>query len=196
MRGMGFLDTLPTPLTARSRRFLSIWHGWRGTRLLPERRDIDHADLDDLSGTGLLLNVRGHDDIMIEWVGAQITGYIGVDLTGCNYLDLTSRANRAWRAHLTMAQMAQPCSVAIYYMLRLGSGGVMPIEFITGPLREDGARDATLILCCASGLTDVDGRTAVDPDSYVEGDGMRFIDIGAGVPPMVPSQRQEARPVQ
>ncbi|WP_370154531.1 PAS domain-containing protein [Ferrovibrio sp.] len=194
---MGFLETLPAPLTARSKRFLAVWHGWRGSRLLPERGDIDRAALGDLAGTCLLLNVRGHDDINIDWVGDEITRQIGVDLAGCNYLDLTSRANRAWRAHLTLAQMAQPCSVAIYYWLRLGSGDTLPVEFVSGPLREDGASHASLILCCASGLTGSEAEpVAVDPDSYQEGDGMRFIDIGAGMPPMIPAQRQEARPVQ
>src|SRR3546814_3765410 len=69
-----------------------------------------------------------------------------------------------------MAQMAQPCSVAIYYFLRLGSGGMLPIEFVTGPLREDGASAANLILCCASGLLPTDEAPAVDPDSYEEGE--------------------------
>jgi len=198
MRRMGktFLDNLPAPLTARSRRFFGTWDDWRGNRLLPERRDIDHDQLGELSASCLLLNVRGHDDILVEWVGQGITEQIGVNLTGCNYLDLTSKANRAWRAHLTMAQMAQPCSVAIYYFLRLGSGGVLPVEFVTGPLRENGASAATLILCCASPLTPADQAPAVDPDSYEEGEGMVFIDIGAGTPPMNPAQRQDARAVQ
>lgn len=194
--GTGFLDTLPAPLTARSRRFFSVWHGWRGDRLLPERRDIDHGALGELADTCLLLNVRGHDDILVEWVGRTVTDQIGVNLTGCNYLDLTSKANRAWRAHLTLAQMAQPCSVAIYYFLRLGSGGMLPIEFVTGPLRENGASAATLILCCASGLLPNDERPAIDPDSYEEGEGLVFIDIGAGVPPMNPAARQDARALQ
>lgn len=194
--GKGFLETLPSPLTARSRQFFGIWHGWRRGRLLPERRDISHADLGALAETCLLLNLRGHDDILVEWVGQGITEQIGVNLTGCNYLDLTSKANRAWRAHLTVAQMAQPCSVAIYYFLRLGSGGMLPVEFVSGPLREDGAEAATLMLCCASGLLPADERPAVDPDSYEEGEGMVFIDIGAGIPPINPAQRQDARAIQ
>jgi hypothetical protein len=193
---MDFVSTLPKPLSARSRDFLAVWHGWRGSRLLPERRDMRLADLGELAGTSLLLNVRGHDDILIEWVGDSITKQIGVDLGGCNYLDLTTKENRAWRAHLTMAQVAQPCSAVIYYWLRLGRGGILPVEFISGPLLEDGATQSTLVLCCASSLTRAGSDKAVDPDSYEEGEGMRFIDIGAGVPSMVPSQRQEARPVQ
>lgn len=196
---MDFVASLPAPLISRSKQFLSIWHGWRRGRLLPERQDIDFGQLGDLVGTCLLLHVRGHDDIRVDWVGETITDLLGYDLTGMNYLDLTTPENRAWRAHLTMAQMAQPCSVVIYYMLQLAQGGVMPVEFVSGPLREDGtAGNASLILCCASGLTGLhqgQGK-AVNPDSYEEGEGMRFIDIGAGVPPMVPSVRQDARLVQ
>ncbi len=196
---MEFTLSIPAPLTSRSKSFLKIWHGWRRGRLLPERQDVDYAALGDLANTCLLLNVRGHDDIRVDWTGDTITDLLGYDLTGMNYLDLTSAENRAWRAHLTMAQMAQPCSVVIYYMLQLAQGGVLPVEFVSGPLRENGATgNASLILCCASGLTGLhEGRgKAVNPDSYEEGEGMRFIDIGAGVPPMVPSVRQDARLVQ
>lgn len=193
---MDFIASLPKPLSTRSREFLAIWHGWRRGRIVPERRDMDLAALGELAGSCLLLNVRGHDDIQIEWAGEAITRQIGVDLAGCNYLDLTSKENRAWRAHLTTAQVAQPCSAVIYYWLRLGRGGILPVEFVTGPFCEDGASQATLALCCASNLTRPGSDKAVDPDSYEEGEGMRFIDIGAGVPSMVPSQRQDTRSVQ
>src|SRR3546814_19222765 len=96
--GMGFLDTLPAPLTARSRRFFSVWHGWRGDRLLPERRDIDHAALGELPETCLLLNVRGHADILVEWVARTVTDPLGANLTGFYYLHPTTKATHHGRA--------------------------------------------------------------------------------------------------
>lgn len=192
-----FLDTLPTPLSQQARQFFAIWQGWRGARRLPQRSDLSKGDLGALADSCLLLNIRSADDIRIENVGRQFPERMGFDFTGMNYLDLTSKENRSWRATLTIAQAAQPAGVLIYYWLRFPDGAVLPVEFTGAPLYEDGAAQANLILCCATGLADTAGRKQpLDPDSYVEGDGMRFIDIGYGVPPLVPAERQEARPVQ
>ncbi len=193
-----FLTTLPTPLSPRAKQFFRVWQGWRGSRRLPERRDMDLDDLGELATTCLLLDIRGPDLIRMTDVGVQITAKLGFDMNGMNYLDLTSRTNRVWRAHLTIAQAAQPCGVVIYYWLRFPGDNVLPVEFCGAPLLENGAHDANLILCCATGLSDPSAYRGepVDPDSYQEGEGMRFIDIGFGVPPLSPSERQDARPVQ
>ncbi|WP_430397264.1 PAS domain-containing protein [Ferrovibrio sp.] len=196
---MDFVASLPSPLSSRSRDFLAIWNDWRRGRMLPEHRDMDLEALGSLAQTSLLLNVRGHDTISIDWVGEAVTQQLGFNLAGLNYLDLTSRENRSWRAHLTIAQVAQPCCAVIYYWLRLGQGGVLPVEIVSAPIRQDGDQHASLMLCSISFLTRrkrIPEGEAIDPDSYEEGEGMRFIDIGAGIPLMVPSQRQETRPVQ
>lgn len=192
-----FLHTLPSPLSQQARQFFAIWQGWRGARRLPQRSDLSKGDLGALADSCLLLNIRSADEIRMENVGRTITEKIGFDLGGMNYLDLTSKENRSWRATLTIAQAAQPCGVVIYYWLRFPDGAVLPVEFTGAPLYEDGAAQSNLILCCATGLADtVDRRQPLDPDSYTEGEGMHFIDIGYGVPPLVPAERQEARPVQ
>jgi hypothetical protein len=197
MGSTDFLDTLPTPLSQQARQFFAVWHRWRGNRRLPRRSDLSLGELGPLAESCLLLNIRSPLDIRMETVGRAITEKMGFDLTGLNYLDLTSRENRNWRAHLTIAQAAQPCGVLIYYWLRFPDGAVLPVEFTGAPLYEDGADDPSLILCCATGLADTVGRRQpLDPDSYIEGDGMRFIDIGYGIPPLVPSERQVARPMQ
>jgi len=193
-----FIATLPTPLSPRAKQFFRVWHGWRGVRRLPERRDMELDDLGEMATTCLLLDIRSPDRILMDQVGVQIIAKLGIDLNGMNYLDLTSKENRVWRSHLTIAQAAQPCGVVIYYWLRFPDGNVLPVEFCGAPLTENGAKDSNLILCCATGLIDpvVYRGEPVDPDSYEEGEGMRFIDIGFGVPPLVPSERQDARPVQ
>lgn len=194
---MDFLKGLPTPITPSSRQFFTVWHHWRRGRKLPERRDIDFDDLGPLAETCLLLEIRGRDEIRVVLAGPAIADHLGFDLTGFNYLDLTSRENRAWRAHLTLAQVAQPCGVVIYYWLRLASGGVLPVEFASAPICQDGYSNAGLILACATVLTKIsDESPVIDPESYEEGEGMRFIDLGYGVPPLVPSHRQEPKRVQ
>jgi hypothetical protein len=192
-----FLHTLPSPLSQQARQFFAIWQGWRGARRLPQRSDLSMGDLGAMADGCLLLNIRSADEIRMEDVGRTMIEKIGFDVTGMNYLDLTSRENRSWRATLTIALAAQPCGALIYYWLRYPDGAVLPVEYTAAPLYEDGAAQANLILCCATGLADTAGRKqTLDPDSYMEGDGMRFIDLGYGVPPLVPAERQEVRSVQ
>lgn len=192
---MSFLDRLPAPLSDRSRLFYRTWAGWRQASEIPDRRHLEFG-LGELKSTALLLDVRGHDEVPIVFAGATFTDRLGIDLTGINYLDMTTKQNRAWRAHLTMAQIAQPCGSVIYYWLRLGDGSLLPVEIVCAPLREPDAETPSLLLACASGLTKETGEAAVDPDSYHEGDGMRFIDLGFGVPPLIPAQRQDSKLVQ
>ena len=196
---MDFLASLPAPLTAPSRRFLARWHGWRGTQLLPRRHQLDTDSLGDLLPRCLLLDIRSRDQITICFAGTAIGRILGAELTGRNYLDLTEPENRARRAALLFAEAAQPCAAVIYYWLRDESGGLLPVELVSAPLLADetDAAQATLILACASPLTPGDDNERdVEADSYAEGDGLRFIDIGAGVPPLTGSLQMQAQSVQ
>lgn len=196
---MDFLASLPAPLTSPSRRFLARWHEWRGFQLLPRRRQLDTDSLGDLLPRCLLLDIRSRDQITICFAGTTIGRILGAELTGRNYLDLTEPENRARRAALLFAEAAQPCAAVIYYWLRDEGGGLLPVELVSAPLLADesDAAQATLILACASPLTPGDdSERDVDTDSYAEGDGLRFIDIGAGIPPLTGSLRMQAQTMQ
>lgn len=186
-----FLSTLPTPLSAASRAFFAIWHGWRGNRALPERRDIDLAALGPLAAGHIMLEFRDREHIPILSVGSQLTDYIGIDLTGHNYLDLTSPENRALRARLTLEQILQPCGFTLYYWLRYADGSMVPIEFVGAPVCENGAAIPSLFIACGSALAKIRGDGAADPDSWMIGEAMRFIDLGFGIPPADPATPQD-----
>lgn len=191
-----FLDRLPTPLSARSRQFLNLWRDWRGARRLPERGDIDWAALGELRDYTMLVDARGRDQVQILYAGSRLSQYSGFDLTGYNYLDFTMPENRSWRAHLTFAQLAQPCGYVLYYTLRFGDNRVLPLECIGAPLNRDGRDETTLILSCIVPLANIDPVGPADPDSYMIGEGMRFVDLGHGVPKMVPAAIQDGAPLQ
>lgn len=190
-----FLDRLPAPLSERSRQFFTAWHSWRSGDEIPDRTHLEFG-LGELKSTALMLEARGRDDMPLVFVGPIFTERLGIDLTGVNYLDMTTKENRPWRAHLTLAQIAQPCGSVIYYWLRAGDGSLLPVEIVCAPLREAGAAQPSLLLGVASGLAKTGENSVIDPDSYREGDGMRFIDLGFGVPPLIPGQRQDTRLVQ
>lgn len=193
---MDFLTSLPAPLTAPSRRFFAVWDSWRGGELLPERRRLDTASLGGLLPRCLLLEIRGRDDIAICFAGSDVRDLLGAELAGRNYLDLTTPENRARRAALLLAEAAQPCAAVIYYWLDDKAGGLMPVELVSAPLLADGAAQATLILACATPLASVPEQGLVEPHSYAEGEGLLFIDIGAGIPPLTGSLQLQALPIQ
>lgn len=193
---MDFLASLPAPLTLPSRRFLACWHGWRGAKLLPRRGQMDTAALGDLLPRCLLLDIRSRDRIDICFAGNVVGQMLGIELAGRNYLDLTEPENRARRAALLLAEAAQPCAAVIYYWLRDEGGGMLPVELVSAPLIADDSGQATLILACATPLARDHGRREVEPESYAEGEGLRFIDIGAGIPPLTSGLRLQAQNVQ
>ncbi|WP_300302603.1 PAS domain-containing protein [Ferrovibrio sp.] len=181
---MDFLASLPAPLTAPSRSFFAQWHRWRGDRLLPRRSAMDANGLGDLRGYCLLLDIRGRDSIPICFAGNMVVELLGTDLAGRNYLDLTEPENRSRRAALLFAEIAQPCAAVIYYWLQSARGRTLPVELVSAPLCNDDTDQPSLVLACATPLVPGKGGDVMQAASYTEGEGLRFIDIGAGIPPV------------
>lgn len=186
----GFLNSLPTPLCAASRQFFAVWDRWRGSRALPERRAVRLDDLGPLAASHIITEFRSRDDVPILSVGPRLAEYIGIDLTGYNYLDLTSPENRSLRAKLTLEQILQPCGFMLYYWLRYADGAMVPFEFVGAPFCEDGASTPSLFVACGTPLSRLQSETAADPESWQIGEAMRFIDLGFGIPPADPSTPQ------
>lgn len=184
---MNFVASLPSALTEPSRRFFAEWHRWRGMGLVPQHSVLNTDKLGDLLLRCLLLEIRGRDRIPIRFAGSQIGEMLGTNLAGRDYLDLTEPQNRARRAALLFTEVAQPCAAVIYYWLSRPDGGILPVELVSAPLCADGETAPSLVLACATPLVkSSDTAGEVTPDSYAEGEGLRFIDIGAGLPPVGP----------
>lgn len=181
---MDFIASLPAPLTEPSRRFFAQWHAWRGDRLLPRRGAMDANGLGELRGYCLLLDIRGRDSIPICFAGSMVVDMLGTDLAGRNYLDLTEPENRSRRAALLFAEIAQPCAAVIYYWLQSDRGRTMPVELVSAPLCADDSDQPSLVLACATPLVPGKAGDVMEAASYTEGEGLRFIDIGAGIPPV------------
>jgi hypothetical protein len=71
----------------RFRHLYDYWHGIRGARAMPSRRDIDPLDLKGLLGWLLLIDVEWAPlRFRFRLIGTEIVAIRGVDLTG-RYLD-------------------------------------------------------------------------------------------------------------
>lgn len=182
-----FLGRLPETLTEPGRRFFRLWHGWRRDRALPELRDVDLGALGDLARSRMLFEIRSRHDMRIVMAGESLREWLGFDLTGANYLDLTVPEYREIRARLTLEQLLQPCGVMLYYCLRYSDGAVLPIEFVGAPLCAEGTDIPNFILASAVPLARGGNAGTADPESYRVATGMRFVDLGFGVPPADPN---------
>ncbi|MFN4311698.1 MAG: PAS domain-containing protein [Ferrovibrio sp.] len=182
-----FLARLPGPLSAPSRRFFAVWNRWRCGRPLPEYHDADLADLGEQARTCLMLEIRSRDDMPILQAGPGIAERIGFDPTGGNYLDMTTLDNRAMRAELVLEQILQPCGAMLYYWLRYPNESILPVEVVCAPICRDDDAIPNLLLGCVTPLARVAADGVADPDSYMIAEGMRFIDIGFGIPPANPN---------
>jgi hypothetical protein len=190
--GAEFLARLPGPVSQASRQFLATWHGWRRGRRLPERRDLD---LRALGHFYIVLELHNRDDIRIAAIGPGLRLALGFDLTGHNYLDITNPENRSLRARLFVEQALQPCGSVVYYALRYADGGVLPIECVGAPFcDDDGSGMVSLMAGCCTPLVPPRPNAVVDPDSWLVGEGMRFIDLGFGIPPADPSTPRHMLP--
>jgi hypothetical protein len=189
-------DTLPGPLTLPSRRFFMLWNGWRDGALLPARNRLDTDALDDLLPRCVLIEIRGGEDMPIRFAGSWLRERLGGEIVGTNYLDLTQPENRRRRADLLLTEVAQPCAAVIYYWVQFDAGGLMPVEVVSAPLLGDTPDAPPLVLACASPLARGDNDGDADPSSYAEGDGLQYIDIGAGLPPAIAAIGRPASQVQ
>lgn len=189
--GADFLARLPGPISAASRQLFATWHGWRRGRRLPERRDLDVSQLGDFH---IVMELRHRDDIRITSIGAGVARYLGFDLTGQNYLDITNPENRSLRARLFIEQVLQPCGSIVYYPLRYADGGVLPVECAGAPFCDDGGSMVSLMAGCCTPLIPPRPNDVIDPDSWLVGEGMRFIDLGFGIPPADPSTPRHMLP--
>lgn len=190
--GAEFLARLPGPVSPASRQFYATWHGWRRGRRLPERRDLDVKTLGHFH---IVMELRHRDDIRITSVGPGLRLYLGFDLTGHNYLDITNPENRSLRARLFIEQALQPCGSIVYYALRYPDGGVLPVECAGAPFcDDDGSGMVSLMAGCCTPLVPPRENDVIDPDSWLVGEGMRFIDLGFGIPPADPSTPRHMLP--
>lgn len=189
--GADFLARLPGPISAASRQLFATWHGWRRGRRLPERRDLDVSQLGDFH---IVMELRHRDDIRITSIGAGVGRYLGFDLTGLNYLDITNPENRSLRARLFLEQVLQPCGSVVYYALRYPDGGVLPVECAGAPFCDDDGSMVSLMAGCCTPLIPPRPHDVIDPDSWLVGEGMRFIDLGFGIPPADPSTPRHMLP--
>lgn len=166
-----------------SRTFLRAWHRWRGDNLLPRRSDFHLADIKPLLPRLLLLEVRSAREIVFRLAGTMVRARVGAELTGRNFIDLARPEERAERARLLLAEVAQPCGAVMIYPLAYPSGYEAPVEVVSVPVEPNQPHEAKLVLALFTELFKPEGEIPASIDQHLApGKRVSFFDIGGGVP--------------
>ena len=164
-------------------RFVEAWSRWRGSRLLPRRSDMRLADIKRLLPLVVLLESRSPTNVVFRVAGSRMRDYLGVDLSGCNYIELAPESFRPIRIWRVQQQLSRPCGALFIYPHRFPSGAVAPAETISLPVDDGRPGKPPMLLSLVTPLT----SRIEDPPP----DGKRevffatefaFVDLGAGIP--------------
>lgn len=170
-------------LTPETIRFAEAWSRWRGGRMLPRRSDMRLPEIKHLLPLVSLLEVRGPTDVVFRVAGSRMRDYLGMDLTGCNYIDLAPEPFRPIRTWRVQQEVTWPCGALFIYPHRYPSGYVAPAEVVSLPVDDGRPGRPPMLLSLVTPMTN---RLEDPPEPgkrevqfAVE---FAFIDLGAGIP--------------
>ena len=139
-------DTAAGIREPKLRRFYDYWHGKRGERRMPARRDIDPLDFPYMLGNLMLIDVLADPQrFRVRLHGANIVARMHYDMTG-KLLDEVPRPE--WRAYILercrgLAERGEPLLLTNDLLL---DGWTSRYEALWLPLSDDGVR-VTLLVC-------------------------------------------------
>lgn len=166
-----------------ARALFAAWQNWRGDALLPSRDDMVLSDITALMPFLTLLEIRSPEQFIFRLAGTAILEATGFELTGTNYLDLTSPNLRPLRSARVWRKAQQPCGALMQNRHR-GSGEIERwIEVLSLPLRTV-EPDGPVQFLSVTAMIDPGELLLEDFITEVAkvADRFTYIDIGAGVP--------------
>ncbi|MEK9970467.1 MAG: PAS domain-containing protein [Ferrovibrio sp.] len=174
-------------LSDDSRKLLAAWKSWRGTRLLPHRRDMDLVSIARLMPRLAILEVFSPQRMIFRLAGTDIETFTGQRLSGRNHIALAEPDFRASRGEFLWAAATQPCgAVALHGFMHPESGQPHQTESLALPILPDNAHDdpraPIQLICLASRLPMLETGQHVTATLERVAATRHFIDIGAGIP--------------
>ena len=163
--------------------FKEVWDYWcriRGTGIIPDRRDLNPAELSEYLGWLAIADWDG-DELYMRLLGSDIINEIGVDFSGNKLFQkglpqVTEFARDHFRTIFN-----HPCGFQLVFVERKSSGLLVEAAILLLPLEVEGAGDKQ-ILCYRRHLDSV-GYDKKHPGIVQLGiNRMSYIDLGCGVP--------------
>jgi hypothetical protein len=166
-----------------NRDFIAAWQRWRGERPLPRRSDLRLEEIKPLLGMIALFEPRAPGHIHVRVAGTGLRQYLGFEMTGMNYLEVTAAADRAVREYRVRQMTGQPSGGVLRYRLAVSDGRQFAAEVVSLPLDPDRPGQPRLLLSHTATMALqreplVDAATGAVrlPDEF------GFVDLGFGLP--------------
>jgi len=169
--------------TKAAHQFVAAWDRWRGGETLPLRQQLILDDIKSLLPLTMLLEVQSEEKIIFRLAGSMIDGFLGVPVTGKNYLDYAPPPHNAIRAERMRRQADHPCGARSVLAMKVSGKYELRIELIALPVRPDDPVLPMQLICLASPIGD--RLVVADPTMAPLRGGAalyQYFDIGAGTP--------------
>lgn len=164
------------------RQFGEIWKGWRGTELVPRRSSVRIEEIPDLLPFISVLEVLSRDVVRFRLVGTGFFEATGYDLTGNNFIDLTTPERQEQRKSRVEEMITRPCGSYVVYSMVYTTGRVVPTEVLSLPVFQEGKDSLPQIFAVSAPMENL-GKNRFDPNrnNLPSSKDFQFVDIGAGI---------------
>ena len=172
------------PQTKNCRRLAEAWSQWRGDKLLPNRSDMQLADIVQILPYVSLVDVISETELTFRLAGTMVRDLMGIELTGRNLLDLTEPEYRAKRGAQAMQNARMPCGALWIWNIAFAGGENRQTENMSLPVMPDELGRPLQMLSVFEILKPRNLPLAVDQLQQVaSSEHHDFIDIGTGITP-------------
>jgi len=123
-----------------------------------------------------------HDHVIIRLCGTGLEERFGRSMTGANYFDFCSVAQKSIFANLVKSAVTYPCGLETCRDVEMGDGTVHEFKSVSFPLADDEGVPRFLV-----GMMNILRKSSLDLQSIVENpratiSGYHYLDIGFGLP--------------
>jgi len=167
--------------TAGLKRFYEYWDSLPKTAHMPDRQDFNPAAIHTLMPNVTMLEIVSPEFVRTRLIGTAVAATIGIDMTDHNYLDYIADDERGHYIELLDLQFSVPCGRRSIIRARRSSGALGRIEVIALPMFY--AHNGSRMLLSYFEALDATSFDEVEVRQVQAFEGLRWIDIGAGVPP-------------
>jgi len=184
----------------QSKKLFNYWNNLRGSRIAPDRREIEPSDIRDILADTFILEVdQTYRSISFRLAGTRLCSAHGKELKGYGFLGLWSEESNmsVFQAAQGVYQNSKPC--ALSYVAESESGRTVNYEMLLLPI-QNGTSNSLRILGI-SACTEVPNWLGDDPIINNRLKSCRYIEPDmVQSPSLVPEMREltdiESEPVK